>query len=96
MDIFHQHLDKIRTQLHKAVVNYLHIKSENKKLMEMLDNANRTIESQKNTIDHLKSNDNLTKLADNLVNQSDDNKEVKKNLDVLIREVDKCINRLKE
>lgn len=96
MDPLKNHLSKIAVKTRELSEAYLRLKKENEELQKAVADANKMLEIQKNRIEYLESSENLTKIATQIVTSPDQHRELKVYVEELIREVDKCIKKLKE
>lgn len=83
----------IRSKVNK-LTNVLHVlENENKALKEKQAELLLTIENQNNTLKDLKEINNSILISDS-IKQTEGNSDVKKQIDELVREIDRCIELL--
>jgi FtsZ-binding cell division protein ZapB len=83
----------IRSKVKKLVHAIHSLESEIEKLKEKQTDLLGTIENQKKLIEELKDNKNSILIADS-IKQTDGSSDVKKRIDEMVREIDKCIELL--
>ena len=84
---------RINTKVEKLVLAYTSVKDENEELKTILKEHLLTIDNQKKIIDDLKKERSNLVLAQ-LVKQAEGKSDVKKRIDEMVREIDRCIGLL--
>ena len=83
----------IRNKVKKLVTSLQSLEKENNKLIKKQAELIQTIENQTNLIKELKKNNRSILIADS-IKQTEGNSDVKKQIDEMVREIDKCIELL--
>lgn len=91
-----QRLAAIKEKVGNLLQENLHLKEEVQSLTQTLEERERTIEIQKNTIAGLTERNKMIKLAKNLSLSGSDSFDVKIKINELVREIDRCIDLLNE
>ena len=91
-----QRLAAIKEKVGNLLQENLRLKEEVQSLTQTLEERERTIEIQKNTIGGLTERNKMIKLAKNLSLSGSDSFDVKIKINELVREIDSCIDLLNE
>lgn len=91
-----QRLAAIKEKVGNLLQENLRLKEEVQSLTQTLEERERTIEIQKNTIAGLTERNKMIKLAKNLSLSGSDSFDVKIKINELVREIDRCIDLLNE
>ncbi|MFN5251583.1 MAG: hypothetical protein ACOVQJ_07525 [Bacteroidia bacterium] len=91
-----QRLAAIKEKVGNLLQENLRLKEEVQSLTQTLEERERTIEIQKNTIGGLTERNKMIKLAKNLSLSGSDSFDVKIKINELVREIDRCIDLLNE
>ena len=91
-----QRLAAIKEKVGNLLQQNLRLKEEVQSLTQTLEERERTIEIQKNTIGGLTERNKMIKLAKNLSLSGSDSFDVKIKINELVREIDRCIDLLNE
>jgi len=86
-------IPSIRNKVKKLVNALQSLENENNKLKEKQAELLQTIENQTNLIKELQNNNRSILIADS-IRQTEGNSDVKKQMDEMVREIDKCIELL--
>ena len=87
-------LSEIRIKVEKLIQENQLLKNENESMRDRIEGLERTVKLQKNNLSGLTEQNKLIKLAKNLAPEDWDTEEMKKNVNELIREIDRCIDLL--
>jgi len=93
MDEVNEFVININRKVERLIQLYNSVLAENETLKNSLKEYNITIENQKKIIDEFKNKRSNLVLAE-LVKQTEGNSDVKKRIDEMVREIDKCIGLL--
>jgi len=83
----------IRSKVNKLVNALQSLENENNKLKKKQTELVQTIENHNNSIKELKDKKSSILIADS-IKQTEGNSDVKKQIDEMVREIDKCIELL--
>ncbi|MCB0805410.1 MAG: hypothetical protein KDC05_06390 [Bacteroidales bacterium] len=93
MDDINELVFRINTKVEKLIQAYNSIRDENEILKNKLQDHSLTISNQKKIIEDLKKERSNLVLAQ-LVKQAEGKSDVKKRIDEMVREIDRCIGLL--
>ncbi len=84
-------IGSIKEKITEIILKLESLKEENTKLKEKIDTLKKEKEEQEKQIEDLKTDYNNLKLAGALASGDSGNAEAKKQINVLVREIDRCI-----
>lgn len=89
----HELIGTIRKRVNSLVNDLQSLKNENNKLKDKQTELLLTIENQNNLIKELKDKNNRIIISET-IKQTEGSKDVKKQIDEMVREIDRCIELL--
>lgn len=89
----HELIGTIRKRVNSLVNDLQSLKNENNKLKDRQTELLLTIENQNNLIKELKDKNNRIIISET-IKQTEGSKDVKKQIDEMVREIDRCIELL--
>ena len=89
----HELIGTIRKRVNSLVNDLQALKKENNRLLEKQNELLLTIENQKSLIKDLKDKNNRIIISET-IKQTEGSKDVKRQIDEMVREIDRCIELL--
>ncbi|MBL7810662.1 MAG: hypothetical protein JNL57_00445 [Bacteroidetes bacterium] len=96
METTEQRLTRIREAVERLLSENNELKAAEKQLNDRIQELEKTIELQKNTIADLTDRNKMIKLAKNLSLTGSDHFDMKIKINELVRDIDRCIDLLNE
>ncbi len=96
MSVIAEIIDTLENKIGKLFTKINSLEKNNQDLKIELNNATKTIQSQSEEIDALKSQYETLKIANGLLGSEDNKRETKLKINSLIREIDYCIAQLSD
>ena len=96
MEGLEHRLALIRTKVERLLLENKQLAEDNMELKNRMDESEKTLELQKNTIIDITERNKMIKLAKNLSLSGSDGFDIKIKINEMVKEIDRCIDLLNE